>query len=68
MNTDGGGWALIGRTKSAVMWKVPSNNKTVEPFGEPHWSSSLGDFPMLDFRVQVATKEDFSTTKAHWWV
>ena len=68
MSTDGGGWALIGRTTSAVTWTVPSNNKTVEPFGEPHWSSSLGDAPILDFRVQVATQEDFSATKAHWWV
>ena len=44
---------------------VPSNKKPVKPFGEPHWSSSLGDAPIIDFRVQVATKEDFSTTKAH---
>ena len=68
MSTDGGGWVLIGRKTSAVTWTVPSNNKTVEPFGEPHWSSSLGDAPILDFRVQVATQEDFSATKAHWWV
>ena len=68
MSTDGGGWALIGRSKTAAMWRVPSNNKTVEPFGEPHWSSSLGDAPILDFRIQVATQEDFSATKAHWWV
>ena len=68
MSTDGGGWALIGRKTNAVTWTVPSNNKTVEPFGEPHWSSSLGDAPIVDFRVQVATQEDFSATKAHWWV
>ena len=68
MSTDGGGWALVGRTTSAVTWTVPSNNKTVEPFGKPHWFSSLGDAPILDFRVQVATQEDFSATRAHWWV
>ena len=68
MNTDGGGWALIGRKTNAVTWTVPSNNKPVEPFGKPHWSSSLGDAPILDFRVQVATEEDFRATKAHWWV
>ena len=68
MNTDGGGWALIGRTTSAVTWTVPSNSKTVEPFGKPHWFSSLGDAPILDFHVQVATQKDLSATKAHWWV
>ena len=66
MTTDGGGWLLIGRKKNAVTWTVPSNNKTVEPFGEPHWSSSFGDAPIVDFRVQVATQEDLSKTKAHW--
>ncbi|CAB4017887.1 Hypothetical predicted protein, partial [Paramuricea clavata] len=66
MSTDGGAWALIGRKTDAVTWTVPSNNKTVEPFGKPHWSSSLGDAPIVDFRVQVATKEDFSATRAHW--
>ena len=65
MRSDGGGWALIGRSKSASIWNVPSNDTTVEPYGEPHWSSSLGDVPILDFRIQVATKEDFSATKAH---
>ena len=58
---------LIGRKTNAVTWTVPSNNKPVEPFGKPHWSSSLGDASIVDFRVQVATKEDFST-RAHWWV
>ena len=56
---------LIGRKNNSITWTVPSNNKTVEPYGEPHWSSSLGDAPILDIRVQMATKEDFKTTKAH---
>ena len=59
---------LIGRKNNSITWTVPSNNKTVEPYGEPHWSCSLGDAPILDFRVQVATKKDFKTTKAHWYV
>jgi hypothetical protein len=66
MITDGGGWMLIGRANNSITWTVPSNNTPVEPFGEPHWSSSLGDAPVVDFRVQVATQEDFSATKAHW--
>ena len=66
MTTDGGGFMLIGRKNTSTSWAVPSNNDTVEPYGEPHWSSSLGDAPILDFRVQMAIKEDFKATKAHW--
>ncbi|XP_046839735.1 uncharacterized protein LOC124433918 isoform X2 [Xenia sp. Carnegie-2017] len=67
MTTDGGGFMLIGRKNTSVTWTVPSNSKTVEPFGEPHWISSLGEAPMVDFRVQMAIKDDFKTTKAHWF-
>ncbi|XP_046839722.1 uncharacterized protein LOC124433904 isoform X2 [Xenia sp. Carnegie-2017] len=67
MTTDGGGFMLIGRKNTSITWTVPSNNKTVEPFGEPHWISSLGEAPMVDFRVQMATREDFKATKAHWF-
>ncbi len=66
MTTDGGGFMLIGRKNNSITWTVPSNNKTVEPYGEPHWSSSLGDAPILDFRIQIATREEFKETKAHW--
>ena len=66
MTTDGGGWILIDRKNNSITWSVPSNNKTVEPYGDPHWSSSLGNAPILDFRVQVATSENFKATKAHW--
>ena len=66
MTTDEGGWILIGRKNSSITWSVPSNNETVEPYGDPHWSSSLGNLPILDFRVQVATTENFQATKAHW--
>ena len=59
---------LIGRKNNSITWTVPSNNKTVEPYGEPHWSSSLFDAPILDFRVQMATKKDFKATKTHWFV
>ena len=67
MTTDAGGFMLVGRKKNPITWTVPSNNTTVEPYGEPHWSSSLGDVPILDFRVQMATREDFKATKAHWY-
>ncbi|CAB4035578.1 Hypothetical predicted protein, partial [Paramuricea clavata] len=66
MSTDGGGFLLIGRKNNSVTWTVPSNNEPVDPYGEPHWTSSLGDAPILDFRVQMATHEDFKATKAHW--
>jgi hypothetical protein len=68
MFTDGGGWLLVGRKNSLVTWTVPSSSNPVEPFGDPHWSSSLGDAQIVDFRVQVATKKDFSTTRADWYV
>ena len=66
MTTDGGGFMLIARKNNSITWTVPSNNMTVEPYGQPHWSSSLGEAPILDFRVQMADKEDFKATKAHW--
>ena len=59
---------LIGRKRNASTWSVPSSNEVVEPLGSPHWSSAFGDAPVLDFRVQMATKESFGNTKAHWFV
>ena len=66
MTTDGGGFILVGRKNTSVTWTVPSNDKPVEPLGDPHWISSLGNAPIVDFRVQVATQENFKSTKAHW--
>ena len=66
MKTDGGGFMLIGRKNNSFTWSVPSNDNPVEPFGAPHWSSAFGDVKILDFRVQVATSENFTDTKAHW--
>ncbi|XP_028413259.1 uncharacterized protein LOC114536107 [Dendronephthya gigantea] len=66
MTTDGGGFALIGKLNSSVTWKVPSKNTTVDPFGKSQWSSDLGDAPVLDFRIQISTTENFEKTKAHW--
>lgn len=68
MKTDGGGYMLIGRKNNSETWTVPSNNDPVSPFGDPHWSSALGDAPILDFRIQMAISEDFKQTKAHWFV
>ena len=70
MTTDSGGWILVGRNNNITSstWSIPSNNKTVTPYGVPHLSSTLGDVPILDFRVQVATSENFKATKAHWYV
>ena len=66
MKTDGGGYFLIGKNNNSITWTVPSNDDSVEPFGTPHWCSSFGDVDVLDFRVQVASKEEFRMTKAHW--
>ena len=66
MSTDGGGFMLIGKLDKSITWSVPSNNLTVDPFGKPHWTSVLGDVPVLDFRVQMSTTKTFAQTKAHW--
>ena len=68
MTTDGGGYTLIGKKDTSVTWTLPSNDLPVEPDGNPHWASNLGDFPIRDFRIQIATAEDFKQTKAHWFV
>ena len=68
MTTDGGGFILIGRKDNPMTYTFPSNDDPVEPFGKPHWTSSLGDAPILDFRVQMATSDDFKATKAHWYL
>jgi hypothetical protein len=67
MTTDGGGYFLVGRKNNSITWTLPSNDLPVEPYGDPHWASNLGDAPILDFRVQIATSEDFQQTKAHWY-
>ncbi|XP_028403369.1 uncharacterized protein LOC114526068 isoform X2 [Dendronephthya gigantea] len=66
MTTDGGGYILVGYMNDTVTWNVPSNNETVEPFGDPHWSSEFGDLQVIDFRIQVSSDDDFENTKAHW--
>ena len=68
MTTDGGGYILIGRKNNSVTWTLPSNGLPVEPYGDPHWASNLGDTPIRDFRIQIATADDLQQTKAHWFV
>ena len=67
MNTDGGGYMLIAKKNDPETWSVPSNSAPVDPFGnDPHWSSSFGNAPILDFRIQVSSTSKFQETKAHW--
>jgi hypothetical protein len=66
MSTDGGGYILIGHMNDTVIWDVPSSNATVEPFGYPQWSSELGDISVMDFRIQVASNDNFENTRVHW--
>jgi hypothetical protein len=66
MTTDGGGYMLFAHMNNTVTWNVPSNKKTVEPFGHPHWSSEFGDVDVLDLRIQVSSDNHFENTKAHW--
>ena len=58
---------MVGHKNTSITWTVPSNNKPVEPFKDPHWSSSLGEARIVDFRIQVANAENFKATKAHWY-
>ena len=66
VHTDGGGFALVGTKDSPVSWTAPSNATPVHPQGPPHWSSDLGDYKVLDFRVQFSTDKSFKETKADW--
>ncbi|CAB4032105.1 Hypothetical predicted protein, partial [Paramuricea clavata] len=66
MITDGRGYMLFGRTNTSVTWTVPSSNDAVEPYGNPHWASHLGDVPILDLRIQMARTEDLSKPLTHW--
>jgi hypothetical protein len=68
MTTDGGGYILVGRKNNSVTWTLPSNELPVEPYGDPHWASNLGETPIRDFRIQIATADDMQQTKAHWLV
>ncbi|XP_028393389.1 uncharacterized protein LOC114517771 [Dendronephthya gigantea] len=67
VNTDGGGFTLVGMTDSPVTWTIPTNSTPVDPKGPPHWSSELGDLQILDFRVQISSDNTFEGTKAHWF-
>ena len=66
VTTDGGGYLLVAKKDSPVTWTVPSSNETVQPFGDPHWSSIFGDMKMLDIRIQFSTTSEFEDTKADW--
>ena len=59
MTTDRGGFILFGYHNSPVTWNLPSTDKPVDPVGLPHWSSILGNAPILDIRVQVSKSKEF---------
>jgi hypothetical protein len=67
METDGGGFMLIGVQNSSVSWDVPSQTKLVHPLDARRWSSLFGNMLIKDFRVQISTSKSFSNTKAHWY-
>jgi hypothetical protein len=66
METDGGGFLLVGNKDSPVSWTVPSSAQMVTPKGQPHWSSEFGNASMIEFRVQVSTTNDLADLKADW--
>ena len=66
VTTDGGGYLLVAKKNDSVTWTVPSSKETVDPFGNPHWSSIFGNITMLDVRFQFSTTSEFKDTKAHW--
>jgi hypothetical protein len=66
METDGGGFMLIGVQNSPVSWDVPSQSIFVHPLDSRRWSSLFGNMFIRDFRVQISTSKSFSNTKADW--
>ena len=66
VQTDGGGFMLVGMKNNTITWTVPSNSKPVDPKGPPHWSSALGDVKGQDFAVQLSQNDNFHGTQAHW--
>ena len=66
METDGGGFMLIGVQDSPVSWDVPSEPKFVHPLDSRRWSSLFGNMLIKDFRVQISTSRSFSNVKADW--
>lgn len=57
---------LIGYANSTVSWELSSNDETVSPFENPHWSSSFGRMKITEFRVQVSSSASMKDTKADW--
>ena len=57
---------LMAMKESPVTWDVPSNEKPVDPFGPPHWSSKFADVSVQDFAIQISHTKNFEDTKAHW--
>ena len=66
METDGGGFLLIGVQNSFVSWDIPSEDKLVHPLDSRRWSSLFGNMLIKDFRVQISTSKSFSNAKADW--
>ncbi|XP_028411770.1 uncharacterized protein LOC114534514 [Dendronephthya gigantea] len=67
VETDGGGFLLIGVKDTPETWAIPSNASFIHPHGKPRWSSAFGEQEILDFRVQISMSEDFRDTRAHWY-
>ncbi|XP_028411772.1 uncharacterized protein LOC114534516 [Dendronephthya gigantea] len=67
VETDRGGFSLIGVKDTPKTWAIPSNASFIHPHGEPMWSSAFGEQEILDFRVQISTSKDFRDTRAHWY-
>ena len=67
VQTDSGGFLLIGVKNTPETWAIPSKASFIHPRGKPMWSSAFGDREVLDFRVQISTTKDFHDTRAHWY-
>lgn len=68
METDKGGFLLIGVTNTPETWSIPSYSSFIHPGGLPAWSSAFGDKNVTDFRIQISTNKDFNDTCSHWYV
>jgi hypothetical protein len=55
METDGGGWTLVGRADSPKLWNLKSDRSIVHPTeGQPHWLAFAAGLYHTELRVVLA--------------
>ena len=63
MQTDGGGWQLIGKASQPDLTNVSSTSSAITLDGPQGWTNSFGSLLVSEIRVKVTVK---AVTRAHW--